>query len=60
MKGHAVFLHDDPDDRPTDLFGGVTTLVSGGDEPSYLLLPVVPQSPERIEGVRRGPVPERA
>ena len=22
MKGHAVFLHDDPDDRPTDLFGG--------------------------------------
>ena len=45
MKGHAVFLHDDPDDRPTDLFGGVTTLVSCGDEPSYLLLPVVPQSP---------------
>ena len=60
MKGHTVFLHDDPDDRPTDLFGGVTTLVSGSDEPSYLLLPVVPQSPERIEGVRRGPVPERA
>ena len=25
MKGHAIFLHDDPDDRPDDAFGGVTT-----------------------------------
>ncbi|MFJ2157234.1 CocE/NonD family hydrolase C-terminal non-catalytic domain-containing protein [Streptomyces sp. NPDC087856] len=24
-KGHAIFLHDDPDDRPTSVFGGVTT-----------------------------------
>jgi predicted acyl esterase len=50
MKGHAIFLHNDPDDRPADVFGGVTTLVSGGDEPSYLLLPVIPHS---HEGPRR-------
>ncbi|MFG2785324.1 hypothetical protein ACGFY7_46860 [Streptomyces prunicolor] len=30
-----------------------------GDEPSCLLPPVVPRSPERVVGVRRGPVPER-
>ena len=60
MKGHAIFLHADPKDRPADLFGGVTTLVSGGDGPAYLLLSVVPRSPERNEGVRSRPVPERA
>ena len=60
MKGQAIFLHADPVDRPTDVFGGVTTLVSGGDEPSYLLLPVIPRSPEHPEGVRRGPFPEHA
>ncbi|MFI6463601.1 CocE/NonD family hydrolase C-terminal non-catalytic domain-containing protein [Streptomyces sp. NPDC050528] len=54
VKGHAIFLHDDPEDRPADLFGGVTTLVSGGDELSYLFLPVAPPSPQRIKGVRRG------
>jgi predicted acyl esterase len=53
MKGHGMFLHADPDDRPADLYGGVTTLVSGPDQPSYLLLPVVPRSAER-PGVRRG------
>jgi predicted acyl esterase len=60
MKGHAIFLHADPHDRPADVFGGVTTLVSGGDEPSYLLLPVIPRTPEHPEGVRRGPFPEHA
>ena len=59
MKGQAIFLHRDPVDRPADVFGGVTTVVSGSEEPSFLLLPIIPQSPEHPEGVRRGPFPER-
>ena len=44
MRGNGIFVHDDPVDRPKDIFGGTTTLYSGGDSPSYLLLPVVPSS----------------
>jgi hypothetical protein len=43
MKGHGIFLHTDPQDRPTDVYGGMTTLVSSADEPSYLLLPIIPR-----------------
>jgi hypothetical protein len=28
MKGHGMFLHRDPDDRPANVFGGTTTLWS--------------------------------
>ena len=43
MRGNGIFVHDEPADRPADLFGGTTTLFSGGDSPSYLLLPVIPR-----------------
>lgn len=42
MKGNGLFLHDDRDDRPVDVFGGKTTIVSEGDQRSFLLLPIVP------------------
>jgi hypothetical protein len=42
LKGCGPFLHDDPIDRPKELFGGKTTLHFGRDKPSYLLLPIVP------------------
>jgi predicted acyl esterase len=42
MKGSGIFLHDDPADRPSDVFGGVCTIHTGGDHASYLLMPVVP------------------
>ena len=42
MRGHGVFVHTEAADRPPDVFGGVTTLLSGGTNPSYLLLPVIP------------------
>jgi len=29
MRGQAIFLHNDPVDRPDDLFGGVMALYSG-------------------------------
>jgi len=59
MKGHGMFLHNDPDDRPADIYAGTTTLVSGPDQPSYLLLPVIPHTPGSPTATRRGPFPTR-
>ena len=42
LTGCGPFLHDDPVDRPTDLFGGVTSLHFGRGKRPYLLLPVIP------------------
>jgi uncharacterized protein len=42
LKGCGPFLHDDPIDRPQEIFGGQTTLHFGPDRPAHLLLPVVP------------------
>lgn len=42
LKGCGPFLHDDPRDRPPDVFGGVTTLHFGRSRQPFLLLPVVP------------------
>jgi predicted acyl esterase len=42
LMGCGPFLHDDPVDRPKEIFGGQTTLHFGGDRQAYLLLPVVP------------------
>jgi hypothetical protein len=39
LRGVAWFTHDDPRDRPADLFGGTNTLHTGGPSASYLLLP---------------------
>ena len=37
LKGCGPFLHDDPVDRPKDIFGGQTTLHFGGSRQAYLL-----------------------
>jgi uncharacterized protein len=42
LRGCGPFLHDDPDDRPPDVFGGTVTVHTGGEHGSYLLLPFVP------------------
>jgi predicted acyl esterase len=42
LMGCGPFLHDDPGDRPKEIFGGKTTLHFGGDQRAYLLLPVIP------------------
>ncbi len=41
MKGSGIFLHNDPADRPMDVFGGVHTIHTGGDRASYLLMPLI-------------------
>jgi uncharacterized protein len=42
LRGSGPFLHDDPSDRPVELFGGRTTVHTGGEHASFLLLPVIP------------------
>lgn len=42
MKGCGIYLHDDPAVRPRSRYGGTTTVHTGGEHASYLLLPVIP------------------
>ena len=42
LRGCGPFLHDDPRDRPADIFGGTTSLHFGRGRQAYLLLPIVP------------------
>jgi len=44
LRGVGIYTHEDPHDRPRELFGGTTTLRTGGAYPSSLLLPFVPGS----------------
>jgi len=41
MRGNGIFVHTDPHDRGSDVYAGQTTLISGGEQASYLLLPVI-------------------
>ncbi len=41
-KGCGPFLHRHPEDRPVEVFDNEVTIHSGGDRPSYLLLPEIP------------------
>ena len=41
-NGSGPFLHTLPEDRPADVFGGKTTIYTGGEKDSYLLLPIIP------------------
>ena len=43
LRGSGPYLHDDPTDRPPEVFGGRTTIHMGAAMPSSLLLPVVPE-----------------
>jgi predicted acyl esterase len=43
MQGVGPFKHDEPSDRPPDIYGGVTTLHVGPDRQPYVLLPVIPE-----------------
>jgi predicted acyl esterase len=43
MRGSGPFLHDDPEDRPPEIFGGHQTIYTGPDHPSSLLLPWIPR-----------------
>jgi predicted acyl esterase len=42
QKGSGWFLHDDPRDRPPEMFAGTHVVYSGEEHASYLLLPMIP------------------
>jgi predicted acyl esterase len=42
LRGVAWFTHDDPTDRPSELFAGTNSIYTGGPYQSYLLLPMLP------------------
>ena len=42
MRGCGPFVHDDPTDRPPEIFGGKVTLHADEKRQPYLLLPVIP------------------
>jgi len=43
LRGCGPFLHDDPLDRPTAVFGGTTTLHADAVHAPFVLLPVIPE-----------------
>jgi hypothetical protein len=53
LKGCGPFLHDDPIDRPPEIFGGTTTLHFGGKTQNYVLLPIIPAAAEKKVAKRR-------
>jgi uncharacterized protein len=42
LRGCGPFLHDDPRDRPPEIFAGETMLHIGPNCAAYLLLPIIP------------------
>ncbi len=42
LLGCGPFLHDEPRDRPADVYGGKVTLHLGGQDGASVLLPVIP------------------
>ena len=43
MRGCGPYLHDDPRDRRAGVFDGAQTIHTGGEHPSHLLVPIVPE-----------------
>ncbi|MTD58907.1 CocE/NonD family hydrolase [Amycolatopsis sp. RM579] len=43
MRGTGFFLHDNPSDRPAELFDNTVTVFSGPGHDSFLLVPVIPE-----------------
>jgi len=53
LTGCGPFLHDDPVDRPPDVFAGVTSLHFGRNKRPYLLLPIVPEKKAQKKGEKK-------
>jgi uncharacterized protein len=42
QRGSSVYVHDNDKDRPRAIFGGTTTIHTGGSHGSHVLLPIIP------------------
>ncbi len=52
FTGVGPFTHDDPDDRPPEVFGTTVTVHCGPRQPSHVLLPVIPPARPARRGAR--------
>jgi hypothetical protein len=43
MEGVGPFKHDEPSDRPPEIFSGATTLHFTPGRQPYVLLPIIPK-----------------
>ncbi len=41
-RGTGGMTHNDPDNRPKEVFGGKMTLHTGPDRQAYVMLPIIP------------------
>jgi predicted acyl esterase len=53
LRGCGPFLHDDPYDRPPEIFAGTTNLHFRRGRQPYLLLPVIPAKASRSARAKR-------
>jgi hypothetical protein len=53
LTGCGPFLHDDPQDRPPEIFGGTTVLHFGRTMGNYVLVPIIPEKGEPKRGKRK-------
>ncbi|HET9904484.1 MAG TPA: CocE/NonD family hydrolase [Xanthobacteraceae bacterium] len=53
FTGNGPFLHNDPRDRPLEIFGGRTTIHLGGGRENFVLLPIIPPKGEAKPRARR-------
>jgi uncharacterized protein len=44
MRGCGPFVHDEPADRPEEIFGGTVRLHSAPTQQPYILLPIIPEA----------------
>jgi len=51
MSGVWPFVHDDPMDRPREIFGGVNTLHFDPAQQPYLLLPIIPPRTDFVRSI---------
>ena len=58
FTGNGPFLHDDPRDRPLEIYGGKTTLHLGGGRENFVLLPIIP--PRKAGAKAKAKAPKRA
>ena len=49
LRGSGPFLHDDPRERPPDVYGGRVTVYFGERYPSSVLLPIIPTKQKFVE-----------
>ncbi len=55
FTGNGPFLHNDPRDRPTAIYGGRTTLHLGGGRQNFVLLPIIrPKEDKTARAVKPG------